>query len=288
MPYTIIDDIKIYYHIVGDISNNKPTLIFLHGGAGMADHTIYIPFWSKLSDQVNIVFIDQRGCGKSEKGDVKRWNLTQHGKDVFLFCKALGIEKPIVAGVSWGGYVAISYAIQCPSHPMALILCNTEATVSPTARYKAFSRIANDEAANAVKAFDTDWNASTNTQYFKLCLPFYAKKAYTPDELAGCIQNPELWARYMRTEHGKFDFTSSLHRISYPVLHLAGEKDPVHPASCAVDTAKNIGENCKLIIIKDTGDPVYRDKPDETIALISSFLTKLFKKEPTPLLRAKL
>lgn len=81
----------------------------------------------------------------------------------------------------------------------------------------------------------------------------------------------------MKTEHGKFDFTSGLNKINCPVLHLAGENDPVHPVICAIDTAKHIGENCQLKIIKDTGDPVYRDKPEETVAIISSFLSKLSK-----------
>lgn len=288
MPFVTIDDIKLYYHTVGDIDNDKPTLVFLHGGAGMADHSIYVSFWSQLSSQVNVVFIDQRGCGKSEKGDPNKWNLTQHGKDVFSFCEALEIQQPIVAGVSWGGYVAISYATQYPDHPQALILCNTEAKVSPEERYKAFLRIANIDAANAVRAFDTDWNSTTNAEYFRLCLPFYAKKAYTSDELAGCIRNPDLWSRYMLTEHGQFDFTTSLHKIHCPVLHLAGEHDPVHPASCAIDTAKHIGENCELSIIKDTGDPVYRDKPDETTGVISDFFLRSLTSQPTPRLRARL
>ena len=91
----------------------------------------------------------------------------------------------------------------------------------------------------------------------------------------------------MNTEYGKFDFSSELHKISCPVLHLAGENDPVHPASCAIETARNIGKYCELVIMPNTGDPVYRDKPDETIAIISSFLKKL-EKEASSVLRTKL
>ena len=275
MPYVRIDDINIYYQVVGDLTNNKPCLIFLHGGAGMADHSIYVSFWSRLSEQVNVIFVDQRGCGRSDRGDPRKWNIEQHGKDVFLLCETLGIEKPIVAGVSWGGYVAISYAIQYPDHPMGLILCNTEAKVSPAARYEAFLRVANAEAANAVAAFDSNWNAETNAEYFRLCLPFYAKRAYTPEELAGCIRNPDLWAKYMLEEHAKFDFIPDLPKIHCPVLHLAGDNDPVHPVASAIETAEHIGQSCELIIIKNTGDPVYRDQPDETFDVMSGFIDKL-------------
>ncbi len=177
MPYLELDDVKIYYVIVGDLNDNtKSTMVFLHGGAGMADHSIYIPFWSRLSSHINIVFYDQRGCGRSSSGSEDRWNLRKFGRDVLTFCEKLKINNPIVAGVSWGGYIALSYATQFPDHPLALILCNTEAKISPTAHYNAFLRIANQKAANAVRAFDNMWNQFTNDDYFEYCLPFYAKK----------------------------------------------------------------------------------------------------------------
>lgn len=277
MPYVSIGDINLYYHVVGDLDDtSKPTFIFLHGGAGLVDHSLYVPFWSHFLAQVNIVFIDQRACGRSDRGDPKKWTLAQYGKDVDLFCKALKIKKPIVGGVSWGGYIAMSYAIQYPNEPMALVFCNTEGRVSPSARYEAFLRIANIEAAEAVKAFDENWNLSTNEKFFKTCLPFYAKKSYTPDEFENCIQNTDLWTQYLSLEHGKFDFTPELFKICCPVLYLAGENDPVHPVSCAIETAEAIGDFCELVIIKDTGAPVYRDRPEETINIISKFFNTLY------------
>ncbi len=277
MSYVTIDNIKIFYTVFGDLQSNseKPTLIFLHGGAGLVDHTLYTSFWSRFSEESNVVFVDLRGCGRSDKGDPSKWNLEQNGKDVYLFCEALGITHPIVAGVSWGGYIAISYGIQYPEHPKALILCNTEAKISPQARYEAFLRIATEQAANAVKAFDENWNASTDQDYFKYCLPFYAKRAYTPEEFGSCIRNPDLWEKYMKTEHAKFDFTDQLHQIACPVLHLAGENDPIHPVFSAEETAQKIGNNCQLEVICETGDPVYRDKPDESAAIINNFITSL-------------
>lgn len=277
MPKINIGDINLYYRLIDELNKSKPTLIFLHGGAGMADHSIYVPFWSSFSAIANVVFIDQRGCGKSDSGSPEKWNLTQHGKDVVAFCERHQIKSPIVAGVSWGGYIALSYAIQFPKHPSGLILCNTEARVSPDERYKAFLRIGSEMAANAVRAFDTDWNTLTNASYFKACLPYYAKRAYTPEELQGCIQNTKLWENYMRTQHTKFDLRKDIDTIECPVLYMAGENDPVHPAVCARETAALIGENCNLVIIEDTGDPVYRDKPQETIAYITEFIEMIAK-----------
>ena len=58
-------------------------------------------------------------------------------------------------------------------------------------------------------------------------------------------------------------------------MHLAGENDPVHPVFSAEETARHIGNLCQLEIISNTGDPVYRDKPEESEQIIKSFISGL-------------
>jgi pimeloyl-ACP methyl ester carboxylesterase len=79
----------------------KHTLIVLHGGPGLVDHTLYVSFWSIFSNIAQVIFIDQRGSGRSNIKEHPYANLAQQGKDVYLFCEQLGIEKPILAGISW-------------------------------------------------------------------------------------------------------------------------------------------------------------------------------------------
>ena len=97
-----------------------------HGGPG-ADHSIYKPTYSALTDVAQLVFLDHRGNGRSDPDKSANWNLAQWGDDVRGFCDALGIQKPVVLGVSFGGMVAMSYATRHPDHPAKLILVSTEA-----------------------------------------------------------------------------------------------------------------------------------------------------------------
>ena len=60
-------------------------------------------------------------------GPRESWNLAQWGDDVYGFCEALGISRPIVLGASFGGVVAMAYATRHPAHPAKLILISTEA-----------------------------------------------------------------------------------------------------------------------------------------------------------------
>src|SRR6266436_2927476 len=95
----------------GAAMREKPVLLMLHGGPG-ADHSIYRPAYSALADIAQIVYLDHRGNGRSEDGPREGWNLAQWGDDVRAFCEMLGIVDPIVLGASFGGMVAMAYAIR--------------------------------------------------------------------------------------------------------------------------------------------------------------------------------
>jgi proline iminopeptidase len=110
----------------GPIMRERPTLLMLHGGPG-ADHSIYRPAYSALSDLAQIIYLDHRGNGRSDDGPRESWNLAQWGDDVRAFCDALGIADPIVFGASFGGMIALSYATRHPAHPAKLVLISTEA-----------------------------------------------------------------------------------------------------------------------------------------------------------------
>jgi len=85
----------------GRTMRQRPTLIALHGGPGL-DHTSFKPEFGTLSDVAQIVYVDHRGQGRSDRSTPDRWNFAQWADDVVSLCDALGIEDPIVYGVSFG------------------------------------------------------------------------------------------------------------------------------------------------------------------------------------------
>lgn len=95
----------------GNRMRQKPTLVLVHGGPG-ADHAGYKPAFSALSDCAQIVYFDNRGDGRSDRGPKDCWTLAQWADDLHGLCEALSIERPIVYGASFGGMVAMSYAIR--------------------------------------------------------------------------------------------------------------------------------------------------------------------------------
>src|SRR5262245_29887092 len=136
----------------GPTMRAKSTLILLHGGPGF-DHTMFKPDFSVLADVAQIIYLDHRANGRSVNTDPHTWTLAQWGDDVKALCDALGIERPIVYGWSFGGFVAQSYATRYPDHPDKLILASTAAIRDLSQVFAAFERIGGPTAREVAERF---------------------------------------------------------------------------------------------------------------------------------------
>ena len=66
----------------------RPTLILLHGGPGF-DHSGYKPAFGRFADICQVVYLDHRGQGRSDRGNPDDWTLDTWADDVVRFCAAL-------------------------------------------------------------------------------------------------------------------------------------------------------------------------------------------------------
>ena len=122
-----VGDVRLFFDVEGaklrpdgGKMGTVPTVLLLHGGPGF-DHSIFKPAFSALADVAQVVYLDHRGNGRSDRDSRERWNLDRWGDDVRAFCDALEIERPIVVGESFGGMVAMVYATRHPDHPAKLV-----------------------------------------------------------------------------------------------------------------------------------------------------------------------
>ncbi len=107
----------------GRALRRKPTLIVLHGGPG-ADHSTLKPWFARFTDIAQVVWLDHRANGRSDDGPPEAETLAQWGDDIAGFCAALEIERPILYGLSFGGFVAQAAATRHPDLPAKLILAS--------------------------------------------------------------------------------------------------------------------------------------------------------------------
>jgi pimeloyl-ACP methyl ester carboxylesterase len=252
----------------------KPTLLLLHGGPGF-DHTIYKPAYSALADVAQVIYLDHRGNGRSDAGPKESWTLAQWGDDVRAFCDVLGVVKPIVLGVSFGGMVAMAYATSHPSHPAKLILISTEAAGGSylEKRVELFERFGGPEVGAIARKrfFETKGqpDEAAVAEWRRLAMPHYNRTARNPDVMRRAIIRPDVlkwWAR-PGGESRSFDMLADLSRIACPTLVMGGEDDPMHPIESQADIAAALPAHlvrferfadCGHAVVPDAGEPAIR------------------------------
>ncbi|WP_049564078.1 alpha/beta fold hydrolase [Nonomuraea sp. SBT364] len=257
----------------GYTMREKPTLVLLHGGPGH-DHTIFKPAYGRLADVAQIVYVDQRGNGRSQDSDPATWNLGQWGDDVRALCDTLGIVKPIVLGWSWGGAVAMSYASRHPGHPGKLILQSTVARWDVDRIVEGFRAEAGEEAALAAKAFLTEGTPETFAAFGRLCAPAYSPDPAFPSEsdiqaMARMVPNPELTMSFM--SGARFDLRERLAAIHCPTLVVAGSRDPITPLATAEEIAAGV-PGARLEVFERSGHFVPDTEGERFFSLLRSFI----------------
>ncbi len=119
MTHMQIRDVSLFVKIMGQ---GYP-LVLMHGGPSL-DHTTLLPL-EPLADQYSLIFYDHRCNGRSEGADVSSMTMDNLTADADALRQALGYDQWAVLGHSFGGNVALEYALRYPQNLSRLILMNT-------------------------------------------------------------------------------------------------------------------------------------------------------------------
>ncbi|MFZ0244180.1 alpha/beta fold hydrolase [Candidatus Binatus sp.] len=274
-----IGDVRLFFDVEGAklrpdgaTMREVPTVVLLHGGPGF-DHSNFKPDFSRLTEIVQVVYLDHRGNGRSDRSDRSKWNLPQWGDDLRSFCEALEIERPIVMGTSFGGMVAMSYATRHPEHPGKLVLSSTAALSRQDRSLDMFERLGGAEAREAARRFFDNPGPETMADYQKKCLPLYNRTPSGPESLLRSVMNLELMADFFKHESHTFNFLPELGRIKCPTLIAAGELDPITPVADAKDIAAAIAPGlARLEVFENAGHGAHRDQPDRFFKVLNEFI----------------
>jgi pimeloyl-ACP methyl ester carboxylesterase len=261
----------------GEAMVERPTLIVMHGGPGF-DHSLMRPYFDRFADTHQVIYLDHRGNGRSG-GEPDTWTLAQWGDDVHAFCQALGIEKPIVYGLSFGGMVAMSYAARHPEAPSKLVFSSTAAVMDLPATYAMMERLGGPEARGIAEAFWTAPTAERAAAYMSVCMPLYNPSSAKPDAGLGdaarkrAIQRTEVMFRFIEGEQAHMDLRPGLAAVRCPTLILAGDLDPITPVSCAEAILAALPDGVgELVVFDDAGHGIHRDQPELAEAVLRRFL----------------
>ena len=206
------------------------------------------------------------------------WNLAQWSDDVKGLCDALGIVKPIVCGLSFGGFVAQAYATRyTPEHPGKLILLSTVAKIDFPIVFETFTRLGGPEIGALAESYWTNPTAEAGAGYIARCMPFYNQRhdASSNNRLARAVIKTEVAAHFNGpgNEHGRMDFRQDLAKIACPVLMMAGTQDPVTPIALSEITARCIPTHLvRFERLENCGHNVVADDPAQVFDAIRKFI----------------
>jgi proline iminopeptidase len=275
--------VMIYYESIG---TGQPLLV-LHGGPGLA-HDYFLPYFLRLAAQRRLVFIDERGCGRSEHLiDPKGYTLDGMVSDVEAVRVALGLGKIDLLGHSFGGILAQAYAVKHPGALRRLILASTG---SSAARIDAdFAKLKgglDKSLRDRIEALEArgilDDGGAQLPEYRKLAdeaeLPYeYHGRPPSWDSAGGPTGwdvLKEMWGArsdfHIDGNLEGFDFTPALHRLTVPTLVIYGDHDLLGPAT-AEQTHAAIG-NSQLVELRNSGHMTFVDQPAAFFTAVSAFL----------------
>lgn len=282
--YATIRGTKIYFDVEGSAlvpddnrMREKPVMFVLHGGPG-GDHTGYKPTLAPLLDKVQIVYIDHRGQGRSARGPQETYTLDNNVEDVEALRQYLGLERIVLMGGSYGGMVALSYAIRYSQHLSHLIAFVTASDhrFLERAKQNLAERGTPEQQAVAQHLWDANFeNDEQLREYFDVMGPLYslkfdAEKAKTRRDRAILSYEAinEGFGGFLRT----YDITDQLSRISVPSLIIGGRQDWICPPEFSELIASKIPD-ADLRIFEESGHSVTGDEHQAFIDVVRGFLT---------------
>lgn len=275
--YKTINGCKIYYEVLGE--GNEETIIFIHGAPGLGDCRNDIKAFSTLASEYQLVFLDMRGSGRSE--DVPPYTHEQWTADIDQLRIALNLKKIHILGGSYGGYLALEYAIRYPQAVKSVLLRDTAA--NNKSNDDSINRALNanldgldEEKLKRLFEGKVESNEELKETFFKL-QPLYTVK-YEEDKVREKIDS--IYYHYETHNYAfnqnkiSFDITEDIKSIEVPVLITVGIHDWITPVECSDLLSKNIRNNT-YIKFENSGHSPHLEENDKFIQHVKEFLKKV-------------
>jgi proline iminopeptidase len=282
----------IYYETVG----RGTPLVIVHGGPG-ASHDYFLPYLLPLMRTNQIVFIDERGSGKSAKlEDPGQYTIANMVEDIEAVRVGLGLGKMSLLGHSFGGALVQAYAFKYQKNLTHLILGSTFASTKELnqalANIKSNMEPADRERVIALESAGLfgkgeNWqHGRYPDEYAKLAwgkgyLPYIYQARPDPnyDPVSGNTDTAWDVYREMWGSHGEFivegnlkevEYVNRLPEIKVPTLIIVGDHDESDPKMSKEMHEKIAGS--LLVILPNSGHMTFVDQPKQFLKAVGDFL----------------
>lgn len=274
--FVTINGNQLAVEIFGD--ENAPVLIAHHGAPGLGSRAEPRASFGPLADTFRVVVFDARGSGESEGNPP--FTHAQWVADVDALREWLGVEKVVMAGGSYGGFIAMEYAIAHPDRVSALVLRDTspDHDNEEAAERNALSstRVTIDRAKLDRINNGTVRDNDDLRDCWREILPLY-DHVYDPakveERVAATPYRYETHNFAFAVNQPNYDIKHLLPTITCPTLVTVGRDDWITP----VESSEKITElipNARLVIFEKSGHSPQIEEAELWQRVVRDFLAE--------------
>ncbi len=256
---------KIYYEVHGE---GEP-VIFLHGI--MMNTMSWLSFIPDLSKRFKLILLDFRDQGQSSRMQ-EQYAQDIHIGDVLSLLDEVKIPKVHMMGLSYGGQVALRFALQHQNRLRSLCLFNTP------------NRVTNHLRQIGI-AWETAAELNDGERFFQLAIPFIYSEPFYATHLDFLMERQKMFKSLLtkewfegliRLSRSVKDYALSqeeLKTIKVPTLLVGADLDIVVSNRAMKDIHENI-PNCEWLMIPDSGHGAFLERMNEFLTILIGFVTK--------------
>jgi L-proline amide hydrolase len=286
---------RTWYRVVGDLAQaegGKFPLLVLHGGPGGPSD--YLEPLEVLADSGRpVVFYDQLGCGNSDQpNDPSLWNVELFLEELTTVRRGLGLDHIHLLGQSWGGMLAMEYALTQPAGLASLILASSPASIP---QWIAEANRLREELPQEVEEtlrHHEETGTTDEPAYEEEMLVFYRRHVCRLDPwpeslmrtLAKLMANPEVYntmfgpSEFHATGTLKeWDVRDRLDEIRLPTLVTSGRHDEATPA--IAETVHRGISGSEWVVFEQSSHAAHLEEEDEFRRVVNDFMRRVEERQ---------
>ncbi|MBM3237907.1 alpha/beta fold hydrolase [Candidatus Poribacteria bacterium] len=280
---------NVWYRIVGDYeAPGKLPLLCLHGGPG-ATHDYLEPLEAMAATGRRVIFYDQLGAGNSDHpSNPSMWTVALFVEELGVIRHALGLKRVHILGQSWGGMLAMEYALTQPAGLASLIIADSPASMpqwaAETNRLRAELPPEVQETLLKHEAAGTTDDAA----YQKAMMVFYHRHVCRLEPWPDCVnrtfeklmQSPEVY--YTMNGPSEFhvigvlkewDIVNRLGEIRVPTLVIGGRYDEATPT--ITETVHRGIPGSEWVIFENSSHMPHLEETERYMQVLTNFLNRV-------------
>ena len=259
MHHVEVDGLRIAYERVGD----GPPLVLLHGF--VADGvTTWAPQLDVLADEFTVVAWDAPGAGRSSDPP-ERFGMAGYADCLARFITQLGLERPHVAGLSFGGALALELCRRHRTIPTTFVLVSA---------YAGWAGSLPPEVAEQRLTHCLELSELSPAQYVDALLPTMFSPSTPPAvvaEFGAALREFHPVGFRAMSRASAEDLRDALPHVDRPALLVYGDEDVRAPLEVAEDLDTALADSM-LVVLPGAGHLCNLEAPAEFNAEVRAFL----------------